>query len=454
MITNRRNPKQVTLAWLLLRTVRSGQQMRKTPEGCTPSQPRIRTSTQQIAERNLDELRKATEDPWRTKTSLRASSISDIWASHYALNDFALDPPILKIIQELYSAKPPGWKDRLVHFAVILEAGWAEYENKLKKELRYARLYSSSIERGRVTALTTFARFLRDEPWLPVVDDLRTSKRPCELVLNTEENRKLANGETPLSFCTFEEPSLISFLGIKEHPPETTPLLRLQYAVDRQEDDLYVFKNLYTDLAGDPGLDTNALRVAFRDHRLIFAPGHDSSYVTSKETVYATRTGLAPRMAAIKDAYPNLEEFFTESLGIPTAERLEHFVEFLRDYIWKYRPSISDNLRSAVESCYRKFFNHLNETQEEAREEALTLLKEQLGSSTLGRVVTDRIRLWLEAWARFAVAMPFCHNLGVADFGELVRPSHSSKMVLSTVHFGPPDLTKSRTFTLTLVLDL
>ena len=59
-------------------------------------------------------------------------------------------------------------------------------------------------------------------------------------------------------------------------------------------------------------------------------------------------------------------------------------------------------------------------------------------ASTPGRVVTDRIRLWLEAWARFAVAMPFCHNLGVTDFGELVRPSHSSKMVLSTVNLGPP----------------
>ena len=32
-------------------------------------------------------------------------------------------------------------------------------------------------------------------------------------------------------------------------------------------------------------------------------------------------------------------------------------------------------------------------------------------------------------------------------------PSHSSKMVLSIVKIGPPRLTKSRTFQLTLVLD-
>ena len=347
------------------------------------SQPRIHTLTCQIAEWNLDELRRSTEDSWPAKVSLRASSINDIWAAHFALDDFALDPPIHDIVQELYNVKPPGWKDRLGNFADILEAGWDEYRSKLKKELRYARLSSSYINRTQVTAVTTFARFLKDDPWLPIVDDLRISKRPCELVLNTQENRGLANKETPLSFCTFEEPSLISFLGIKEHPPETTPLLRLQYAVDREENDLSVFESLYTDLARDPALDTNTLREAFRDHRLIFAPDHDPSYVTPEEALYASRTVLVPRMAIIGDAYSNLEEFFTGSLGIPTAERLEHFVEFLRDYVWKCRPAISDNLRSAIESCYRRFFNHLDETQEEAREGALALLREQLGFPTM-----------------------------------------------------------------------
>ena len=33
------------------------------------------------------------------------------------------------------------------------------------------------------------------------------------------------------------------------------------------------------------------------------------------------------------------------------------------------------------------------------------------------------------------------------------RPIHISKMVLPTVNLGPPNLTKSRTFTLRLVLD-
>ena len=33
-------------------------------------------------------------------------------------------------------------------------------------------------------------------------------------------------------------------------------------------------------------------------------------------------------------------------------------------------------------------------------------------------------------------------------------PSHNSKMAMPTVTLGPPDLTKSRTFTLRLFLDL
>ena len=126
------------------------------------AQPRIRTSARQIPEGNLNELHRATGDPSLPHIHLRASGIRDIRASHYALDDDALDAPILKIIQELYREKPPGWKDRLGQFAVILESGWAEYKNKLKKELRYAKYYSSNIQRKRVTAPTAFARFLRE----------------------------------------------------------------------------------------------------------------------------------------------------------------------------------------------------------------------------------------------------------------------------------------------------
>ena len=346
-------------------------------------QPRIHTETRHISERKPDELERAIEGPRPIHSGLRASRLGDLQAWHYALDDFVLDVPIREIIQELYRAKPPGWRDRLGHFAAILESGWVKYANKLEKELRYATLYSSHTQKKQVAALSTLGEFLKEEPWLPVVDDLHASRRSAELVLNTAANRQLAARETPFSYCSFEEPSLISFLEIGEHPPETTPLLRLQYAVDRQEDDRGVFEELYTDLAENPGPDADALRAEFQDQPLIFAPGHNPSYVTSREALYASRASLAPRIVAIKDTYPNLEEFFTETLGVPAAESLEHFVGFLRGYVWQSRPAISDNLRSAVESCYRRFFNHLNETEEVVRKEALTLLKEQLGSPTM-----------------------------------------------------------------------
>ena len=344
--------------------------------------PRILASTQQIFESSLDKLRELTGETKRAHIDLRASSINDIWGSHYALDDFKLDPPILETIRNLYRRKPPRWKDRLGCFAELLEAGWAEYRNKTRKVLRYAKYYSSYVHKERATALTTLGRFLRDESWLPVIDDLR-AMRPSDIVLNTEENVRLSDKETPLCYCSFEKPGLIAFLEIMEHPPETTPLLRLQYAVERQEDDLDEFKKHYRDVAEYSDLDRKALREKFRDYHLIFAPDHDSRYITSKEAVYANRTRLAPRMAAIKNTYPDLEEFFTDLLEIPTTESLEHCIEFLRDYVWKTRPSIADNLRSAIESCYRKLFNHLNETEEEDRAEAEASLKVQLNSPTL-----------------------------------------------------------------------
>ncbi len=347
------------------------------------ARPRMCTSTQQIHEKDLDRLREMTEDTKLTYISLRASNNKGVMARHYALDDYVLDAPILKTVQELCDCKPSGWKDRLADFAVILEDGWREYESKLTKDLRYGRFGSQDIYRRRVPAPTTFAKFLRDEPWLPVSDSLHASRRPSELVLNTEENRRLVDKETPLSYCTFDDPNLISFLGINEHAPETTTLQRLQYVMNCKEDDQGVFEELYSDLAEDPGPDADTLRMVFQDQPLIFVPNHEPSYITSRQALYTSRTSLGPRMVAIKDTYPDLEKFFTESLEVSTTENFEHFVEFLRDYVWKSRPAISDNLRSAVESCYRRFFNHLNETEEVAREQALSLLREQLGSPTL-----------------------------------------------------------------------
>ena len=43
---------------------------------------------------------------------------------------------------------------------------------------------------------------------------------------------------------------------------------------------------------------------------------------------------------------------------------------------------------------------------------------------------------------------PSCHNHAVANLGEPASPIQISKMVLHTVQSDPPDLIKSRTFTL------
>ena len=376
--------------------------------------------------------------------SLRASRIQDISAYHYAVDDFVPDPKIIEIIRKLFSEKPSGWKDRLEDFAIILEAGWGEYESKVKKKIRYATLGSSHIHDKQVTAPTSFARFLRDEPWLPVADSLQISRRPCELVLNTEENRQLADKETPLSYCSFEEPSLVSLLNIQEHPPETTPLLRLQHAVERREREQHVFEDLYTDLARNPGLDTDTLRAVFRDQHLIFVPDRVPNYITSRETLYASRTVIAPRMAAVKDVYPNLEQFFTESLGIPIAERLAHFVEFLRDYVWKSHPPITDNLRSAVESCYRRLFHHLNETQDEARAEALTLLKEQLGSPTmvfcgaLGWIDTTKTTVLYPDTAAYEGLLSDRPDIAIeSHLKRLAQPLSEIRMLLDALNVKP-----------------
>ena len=60
-----------------------------------------------------------------------------------------------------------------------------------------------------------------------------------------------------------------------------------------------------------------------------------------------------------------------------------------------------------------------------------------------------------QAWRNSQIAQPHLED-GTAYSPKQVHrvPSHSSKTVLSTVKIGPPNWTKSRTFTLRFVLDL
>ena len=76
------------------------------------------------------------------------------------------------------------------------------------------------------------------------------------------------------------------------------------------------------------------------------------------------------------------------------------------------------------------------------------------------RRIRRRLAWWrlsvLRVGARTALppAMPSCHDRGVAGSGEPHSPpSHISKTVPPTVHLGPPDWTKSRTFTIRFALD-
>ena len=93
------------------------------------------------------------------------------------------------------------------------------------------------------------------------------------------------------------------------------------------------------------------------------------------------RTSLAPRMAAIKETYPDLEGFFTELLKIPTTEESLAALHriFARLRLGGAPANRGQSAVSNRDHATENLFNHLNETEEEDRAEALASLKDSIG---------------------------------------------------------------------------
>jgi hypothetical protein len=131
--------------------------------------PRLKCQTAYFREWDINEVREATADNSLVRIKLRASQIDDIPWSSYAVDDFILDPPIADRIRQLYGEKPLGWKDSLSDFARLIESHWENCSNKTRKCLRYARKYWQNATSRNMPAFTSFARLLKEEPWIPVL---------------------------------------------------------------------------------------------------------------------------------------------------------------------------------------------------------------------------------------------------------------------------------------------
>jgi len=77
--------------------------------------------------------------------------------------------------------------------------------------------------------------------------------------------------------------------------------------------------------------------------------------------LFRSATVLRPHFAAVGELYPELADFFCNRLGLAKDEEIIHYARFLKEYVWIGEPSMTDALRDAVVSCYRRLLHYLAE---------------------------------------------------------------------------------------------
>jgi hypothetical protein len=265
---------------------------------------------------------------------------------------------------------------------------------------------------------------------------MNDSFRPCDLVLPNEENKQLASEETVFAVHAFADSDLINFLGIHKIPPESTPVSRLRGLVQRRSVEVDRFKAIYEEIASDSGLSDDILRQMFSNEALIFIPSHEERYLPLGRTLFQSTTVLKPHFAAIGDLYSELDGFFCERLGLAREEEISHYTRFLKEYVWVKKPSMSDALRDAVVSCYRKLFHYLDKHEEEDAETARDRLDSLLGAQRL--VFCGPTKGWIRTAAALVIYPDTTNYLShVEEKAGIPVESHVKRLGRSLVEVQP-----------------
>ena len=346
------------------------------------SKPRIQRHSTTNWYFEVDQVRKETEDPNLKNCDLRASSYYDdknkdtIPYDRYVIDDFQIDDEILKHVRDMYQRKLPGWKEGLRALSILIDKNWPYYSEYTKIILRYVYKYTSYVNRDKKPALTSLGKLLINEPWLPALD-IDDAFMPIQLVNPTQQNKTIAGEATTFAIYLFENPDLIEFLKLNVTPAESTPISRLRGLVQHKDMHIETFKTAYRDITESKSITDHDLRSIFATESLIFVPNQDDKYLSSKRVLFKSRTNLLPYFACIGDTYPEFKDFFCSHLDIPEEEQLDHYIDFLKDYVWKYQPSVPTSLRDTIGSCYRALLNHLNEQPPAQLEGTLSQLRER-----------------------------------------------------------------------------
>lgn len=253
--------------------------------------------------------------------------------------------------------------ERLRSFVKLLENSWPELRNGIKKK-GFCHFYGAQVDTVVPGSPSTLANRLRNTEWVPLANDARTLKQPCETCHLNETNLQLADLSAIGNYADlyFENGDLVTFLGFAEMPQGLTALDAIRSLTrnwSNLENPKVDFDKLYGNLATELGskIDLETARMAFQNEALLFLPTKPPILRRSNEVLCGADSRFEGFLEDLSDFYPPALQALFKRLGVATQVEEIHYLRYLVAYVWKERPSIDERRRSTILKSYRQLAN-------------------------------------------------------------------------------------------------
>jgi hypothetical protein len=230
---------------------------------------------------------------------------------------------------------------RIKAFAHLLDDAWPRLEERTRRR-GYCHVKGAREDTMIKGAESTLGGWLRKMNWVPIRGRSGLFLTPKECFLPTESSSFWSGASTNATIADVEiaNHTLIAFLGFSDQPLELGVLERLRFIarnVPPASLSLDTVARLYQTLAGPEGLNEET-RSAFADEALVFVPGNPSRFVRTDQVVWRSHEDFEGFIVPLEGAYgqfPDLQGFFTQTLGVSEDVGDVHYLRYFVRYAWQ-----------------------------------------------------------------------------------------------------------------------
>jgi len=273
--------------------------------------------------------------------------IGDDWASY----DFQ------KIIEKVEGYNDETRKKEICERLLRgFEQNWENYKKYLNCDYYYRYHGQSQPAWSKGETKSTFLLMLQNLRWILTTKGLH---KPCEVFLDKLEIREVLGDTVPYLAVEIKNGDFIKAIGFNTEANVDGVLNYLNALIKQKSEDKEKFGKLYKFLDEHFEEDNIKIKEEFARNPLIFVPGTDEKYYSSKEVIWKDVSNVfGKNRIYLEKHYNKLKKFFVEKLGISEKPTPKDYADVLVTISEK--GEISNEDKKIIVRIYEELNHNLN----------------------------------------------------------------------------------------------